>query len=101
MLLLLTLDHYYFSVTFSHTKLTNLLIFSFLQFFFRRVNISIRFGNDLSDAIQVLDEECFTIPASLNELEIIWTEYNMAQEKIKTCQNVVGLEFFSIMVFIC
>nr|KAF6419493.1 serine/threonine kinase 31 [Rousettus aegyptiacus] len=54
----------------------------------RRVNISIRFGNDLSDAIQVLDEECFTIPASLNELEIIWTEYNMAQEKIKTCQNV-------------
>ncbi|ELK12587.1 Serine/threonine-protein kinase 31, partial [Pteropus alecto] len=54
----------------------------------RRVNISVRFGNDLSDAIQVLDEERFTIPASLNELEIIWTEYNLAQEKIKTCQNV-------------
>ncbi|XP_024418863.2 serine/threonine-protein kinase 31 [Desmodus rotundus] len=54
----------------------------------RRVNISVRFGNDLSDAIQVLDEDYFAIPASLNELEIIWAEYNLAQEKIKTCQNV-------------
>ncbi|XP_019507537.1 PREDICTED: serine/threonine-protein kinase 31 [Hipposideros armiger] len=54
----------------------------------RRRNISVRFGNDLSDAIQVLDEECFTTPASLNGLEIIWTEYILAQEKIKTCENV-------------
>ncbi|XP_049749784.1 serine/threonine-protein kinase 31 isoform X1 [Elephas maximus indicus] len=54
----------------------------------RRVNVSVRFGDDLSDAIQVLDEGCFTTPASLNELEIIWEEYSLAQEKIKTCQNV-------------
>nr|KAF6470371.1 serine/threonine kinase 31 [Molossus molossus] len=54
----------------------------------RRVNISVRLGNDLSDAIQVLDEERFTTPVSLNELEIIWAEYNLAQEKIKSCQNV-------------
>ncbi|XP_019583323.2 serine/threonine-protein kinase 31 [Rhinolophus sinicus] len=54
----------------------------------RRRNISVHFGNDLSDAIQVLDEECFTTPASLNELEIIWAEYILAQENIKTCQNV-------------
>ncbi|XP_057589045.1 serine/threonine-protein kinase 31 isoform X2 [Hippopotamus amphibius kiboko] len=54
----------------------------------RRVNINVRFGNDLSDAIQVLEEDCFTIPASLNELEIIWAEYSLAQEKIQTCQNV-------------
>ncbi|XP_059512144.1 serine/threonine-protein kinase 31 isoform X2 [Myotis daubentonii] len=54
----------------------------------RRVNINVRLGNDLSDAIQMLDEECFTTPVSLNELEIIWAEYNLAQEKIKTCQNV-------------
>nr|XP_044621789.1 serine/threonine-protein kinase 31 isoform X3 [Equus asinus] len=54
----------------------------------RRVNINVRFGNDLSDAIQMLDEECFTTPASLNELEIIWAEYKLAQEKIQTCQNV-------------
>uniref|UniRef100_A0A9L0S634 Serine/threonine kinase 31 n=1 Tax=Equus caballus TaxID=9796 RepID=A0A9L0S634_HORSE len=54
----------------------------------RRVNINVRFGNDLSDAIQMLDEECFTTPTSLNELEIIWAEYKLAQEKIQTCQNV-------------
>uniref|UniRef100_A0A8D2A791 Serine/threonine kinase 31 n=2 Tax=Sus scrofa TaxID=9823 RepID=A0A8D2A791_PIG len=54
----------------------------------RRVNINIRFGNDLSDAIQVLDEDRFTIPASLNELEIIWAEYSLAQEKIRSCQDV-------------
>nr|KAF6302381.1 serine/threonine kinase 31 [Pipistrellus kuhlii] len=54
----------------------------------RRVNISVRLGNDLSDAIQMLDEECFSTPVSLDELEIVWAEYNLAQEKIKTCQNV-------------
>eukprot|EP00069_Balaena_mysticetus_P009443 bmy_20301T0 len=54
----------------------------------RCVNINVHFGNDLSDAIQVLYEDCFTIPASLNELEIIWAEYCLAQEKIQTCQNV-------------
>ncbi|XP_047551894.1 serine/threonine-protein kinase 31 isoform X3 [Lutra lutra] len=54
----------------------------------RRVNINVRFGNDLSDALQVLDEDCFTIPASLTELERIWTEYNLAQENIQTCENV-------------
>ncbi|KAF5927748.1 hypothetical protein HPG69_000654 [Diceros bicornis minor] len=53
----------------------------------RRVSINVRFGNDLSDAIQVLDEECFTTPSSLNELEILWAEYYLAQEKIQTCQN--------------
>ncbi|KAM8771088.1 serine/threonine-protein kinase 31 [Rhynchonycteris naso] len=54
----------------------------------RRVNISVHFGNDLSDAIQMLDEESFTTPVSLNELEIIWAEYSLTQEKIKICQNV-------------
>ncbi|XP_017727722.1 PREDICTED: serine/threonine-protein kinase 31 [Rhinopithecus bieti] len=54
----------------------------------RHVGISVYFGNDLSDAIQVLDEGCFTTPASLNGLEIIWAEYNLAQEKIKTCEYV-------------
>ncbi|XP_008051751.1 serine/threonine-protein kinase 31 [Carlito syrichta] len=54
----------------------------------RRVSISVHFGNDLSDAIQVLEEGCFTIPASLNELEIIWAEYDLAQEQIQTCQDL-------------
>ncbi|XP_073921258.1 serine/threonine-protein kinase 31 [Castor canadensis] len=53
----------------------------------RRVNISVHFGNDLSDAIEVLDEGCFTTPASLSELDKIWAEYNLAQEKIQTCYN--------------
>ncbi|XP_054979921.1 serine/threonine-protein kinase 31 [Sorex araneus] len=54
----------------------------------RRVNISVCLGNDLSDAIQVLNEGCFTTPESLNELEIIWKDYNLAQEKIRTCQDL-------------
>ncbi|XP_047418084.1 serine/threonine-protein kinase 31 [Sciurus carolinensis] len=54
----------------------------------RRVNISVRFGNDLSDAIEVLDEGCITTLASLNELEKIWAEYSLAQEQIQTCHNV-------------
>ncbi|XP_049637397.1 serine/threonine-protein kinase 31-like [Suncus etruscus] len=54
----------------------------------RRANICVRFGNDLSDAIQVLDEGCFTTPASLNELERIWKDFNVAQENIRTCQDL-------------
>nr|XP_003935179.1 serine/threonine-protein kinase 31 isoform X2 [Saimiri boliviensis boliviensis]XP_010343986.1 serine/threonine-protein kinase 31 isoform X2 [Saimiri boliviensis boliviensis] len=54
----------------------------------RHVSISVRFGNDLSEAIQVLDEGCFTTPVSLKGLEIMWAEYILAQEKIKTCENV-------------
>lgn len=59
-------------------------------FFTRHINISIRFGNDLSDAMQVLNEGSFTTLESLNELEKIWAEYNVAQEKIKTCLDEVG-----------
>nr|XP_051708779.1 serine/threonine-protein kinase 31 isoform X2 [Oryctolagus cuniculus] len=54
----------------------------------RRVNINVRFGDDLSEAMQVLDEGCFTTLPSMNELEILWAEYNLAQEKIQTCGNV-------------
>lgn len=69
-----------------------------LLFLNRHVNINVRFGNDLSDALQVLDEEGFTIPASLTELERIWAEYSLAQKNIQTCENVVGPEFFSLKV---
>ncbi|KAM6202329.1 serine/threonine-protein kinase 31 [Rhynchocyon petersi] len=54
----------------------------------RRVNINARFGDDLSDAIQVLDEGYLSTPVSFNELEKIWAEYHLAQEKIQTCENV-------------
>lgn len=48
----------------------------------------------------MLDEECLSTPVSLNELEIVWAEYNLAQEKIKTCQNVVGQEFLLLFFLV-
>ncbi|CAH7152390.1 Stk31 [Phodopus roborovskii] len=69
------------------TRLKNLAAKVELLKEIRHINISIRFGNDLSDAIQVLDEGSFTTLESLNELEKIWAEYNVAQEKIQTCHN--------------
>uniref|UniRef100_A0A8C6HJ85 Serine threonine kinase 31 n=1 Tax=Mus spicilegus TaxID=10103 RepID=A0A8C6HJ85_MUSSI len=69
------------------TRLKNLAAKVELLKEIRHINISIRFGNDLSDAMQVLDEGSFTTLASLNELEKIWAEYNVAQEKIQTCLN--------------
>ncbi|KAM7325807.1 hypothetical protein ACRRTK_016060 [Alexandromys fortis] len=67
------------------TRLKNLAAKVELLKEIRHINISIRFGNDLSDAMQVLNEGSFTTLESLNELEKIWAEYNVAQEKIKTC----------------
>ncbi|GAB1290810.1 Serine/threonine-protein kinase 31 [Apodemus speciosus] len=69
------------------TRLKNLAAKVELLKEIRHINISIRFGNDLSDAMQVLDEGSFTTLASLNELEKIWAEYDVAQEKIQTCPN--------------
>ncbi|XP_048949672.1 serine/threonine-protein kinase 31 isoform X5 [Canis lupus dingo] len=70
------------------TRMENLAVKVEILKEIRRVNINVRFGNDLSDAMQVLEEESFTIPASLTELERIWAEYSLAQENIQTCQNV-------------
>ncbi|XP_076422882.1 serine/threonine-protein kinase 31 isoform X6 [Peromyscus maniculatus bairdii] len=69
------------------TRLKNLAAKVELLKEIRHINISIRFGNDLSDAMQVLEEGSFTALESLNELEKIWAEYNVAQEKIQTCHN--------------
>ncbi|XP_051007460.1 serine/threonine-protein kinase 31 [Acomys russatus] len=69
------------------TRLKNLAAKVELLKKIRHINISICFGNDLSDAMQVLDEGSFTTLASLNELETVWAEYSVAQEKIQTCQN--------------
>ncbi|XP_036038238.1 serine/threonine-protein kinase 31 isoform X3 [Onychomys torridus] len=69
------------------TRLKNLAAKVELLKEIRHINISIRFGNDLSDAMQVLEEGSFTTLESLNELEKIWAEYNVAQEKIQTCHN--------------
>ncbi|CAO2603766.1 Serine/threonine-protein kinase 31 [Lemmus lemmus] len=69
------------------TRLKNLAAKVELLKEIRHINISIRFGNDLSDAMQVLNEGSFTTLESLNELDKIWAEYNVAQEKIKTCHD--------------
>ncbi|XP_017655728.1 serine/threonine-protein kinase 31 [Nannospalax galili] len=69
------------------TKLKNLAAKVELLKEIRCISINVHFGNDLSDAIQVLDEGSFTTLASLNELEKIWSEYSVAQEKIQTCHN--------------
>ncbi|XP_072507039.1 serine/threonine-protein kinase 31 isoform X2 [Notamacropus eugenii] len=54
----------------------------------RRANINVRCGDDLSDAVKVVAEGHLVTPSSLDELEKIWEEYNLAQEKIQICQNV-------------
>ncbi|XP_001369351.2 serine/threonine-protein kinase 31 isoform X3 [Monodelphis domestica] len=54
----------------------------------RRVNINVRCGDDLSDAVKVVAEGHLVTPSSLDNLEKIWEEYNLAQEKIQICQNV-------------
>uniref|UniRef100_A0A286XP37 Serine/threonine kinase 31 n=1 Tax=Cavia porcellus TaxID=10141 RepID=A0A286XP37_CAVPO len=53
----------------------------------RHVNVNVHFGNDLSDALKMLDEGRVTTIPSLNALEKIWAEYKLAQEEIQTCDN--------------
>ncbi|NXH74441.1 STK31 kinase, partial [Hydrobates tethys] len=54
----------------------------------RHTNKNSRFGEQLSQAIKVVTEECLTVPCSLEKLQKIWTEYNLAQERIQLCRNV-------------
>ncbi|XP_010575957.1 PREDICTED: serine/threonine-protein kinase 31 [Haliaeetus leucocephalus] len=46
------------------------------------------FGEQLSEAIKVVTEGCLTVPCSLEKLQKIWTEYDLAQERIQLCRNV-------------
>ncbi|XP_068791217.1 serine/threonine-protein kinase 31 isoform X1 [Struthio camelus] len=54
----------------------------------RRTNKNTRFGEDLSQAIEVVTEGCLTVPCSLEKLQKIWVEYDLAQEMIQLCKNV-------------
>ncbi|KAM9287929.1 serine/threonine-protein kinase 31 [Cariama cristata] len=54
----------------------------------RRTNKNSHFGEQLSQAIKVVTEGCLTVPSSLEELQKIWTEYDLAQERIQLCRNV-------------
>uniref|UniRef100_A0A8C0EEK4 Serine/threonine kinase 31 n=1 Tax=Bubo bubo TaxID=30461 RepID=A0A8C0EEK4_BUBBB len=46
------------------------------------------FADQLSQAIEVVTEGCLTVPCSLEKLQKIWTEYDLAQERIQLCRNV-------------
>ncbi|KAM6277767.1 serine/threonine-protein kinase 31 isoform 2-T2 [Spheniscus humboldti] len=54
----------------------------------RHTNKNSRFGEQLSQAIKVVTEGCLTVPSSLEKLQKIWTEYDLAQERIQLCRNV-------------
>ncbi|XP_009324033.1 PREDICTED: serine/threonine-protein kinase 31 [Pygoscelis adeliae] len=54
----------------------------------RHINKNSHFGEQLSQAIKVVTEGCLTVPSSLEKLQKIWTEYDLAQERIQLCRNV-------------
>ncbi|KFQ70952.1 Serine/threonine-protein kinase 31, partial [Phaethon lepturus] len=54
----------------------------------RHTNKNSSFGEQLSQAIKVVTEGCLTVPCSLEKLQKIWTEYDLAQERIQSCRNV-------------
>ncbi|XP_054672226.1 serine/threonine-protein kinase 31 [Grus americana] len=54
----------------------------------RHTNKNSCFGEQLSQAINVVTEGCLAVPCSLGKLQKIWTEYDLAQERIQLCRNV-------------
>ncbi|NWR72554.1 STK31 kinase, partial [Centropus unirufus] len=54
----------------------------------RQTNQSSHFGEQLPEAIEVVGEGCLTVPCSLEKLQKTWTEYDLAQERIRLCRNV-------------
>ncbi|KFQ62163.1 Serine/threonine-protein kinase 31, partial [Pelecanus crispus] len=54
----------------------------------RHTNKNSCFGEQLSQAIEVVTEGCLTVPCSLEKLQKVWTEYDLAQERIRLCRNV-------------
>uniref|UniRef100_A0A672TX78 Serine/threonine kinase 31 n=1 Tax=Strigops habroptila TaxID=2489341 RepID=A0A672TX78_STRHB len=56
--------------------------------------VTSHFGEQLSEAIKVVTEGCLTVPCSLEKLKKIWTEYDLAQERIQLCTNVDEIDEF-------
>ncbi|XP_051465499.1 serine/threonine-protein kinase 31 [Apus apus] len=54
----------------------------------RHASKSSHFEAQLLEAIEVVTKECLTVPCSLGRLQKVWTEYDLAQERIKLCKNV-------------
>uniref|UniRef100_A0A8C9L953 Serine/threonine kinase 31 n=1 Tax=Pavo cristatus TaxID=9049 RepID=A0A8C9L953_PAVCR len=46
------------------------------------------FGEQLSQAIKLVTEGNITVPCSLEKLQKLWTEHDLAQEMIQLCKNV-------------
>uniref|UniRef100_G1NDN0 Serine/threonine kinase 31 n=1 Tax=Meleagris gallopavo TaxID=9103 RepID=G1NDN0_MELGA len=46
------------------------------------------FGEQLSQAIKLVTEGNITVPCSLEKVQELWTEYDLAQERIQLCKNV-------------
>lgn len=60
----------------------------------RRENMNICFGDDLSQAVRIVSEECVIAPSSLVTLGEIWEAYNVALQAIQLCKDteeVAGL----------
>uniref|UniRef100_A0A8C0FXW2 Serine/threonine kinase 31 n=1 Tax=Chelonoidis abingdonii TaxID=106734 RepID=A0A8C0FXW2_CHEAB len=51
-------------------------------------HMNVHFGDDLFRAVKEVTERCLIAPSSLEKLEKIWAEYNLAQEMIQLCKNV-------------
>ncbi|NXK25092.1 STK31 kinase, partial [Arenaria interpres] len=58
----------------------------------RHTNKNSRFREQLSESIQVVREGRLTVPCSLETLQKIWTEYDLAQERIQLCKNVDAID---------
>ncbi|XP_063003664.1 serine/threonine-protein kinase 31 [Elgaria multicarinata webbii] len=54
----------------------------------RQDSMGVRFGEDLSEAVNVVIERCLAAPLALEKLETIWIEYNASQEEIRLCKYV-------------
>uniref|UniRef100_A0A8V0XFW0 Serine/threonine kinase 31 n=1 Tax=Gallus gallus TaxID=9031 RepID=A0A8V0XFW0_CHICK len=54
----------------------------------RHAKKSAGFGEQLSQAIKLVTEGNITVPCSLEKLQKLWTEYDLAQEVIRLCENV-------------
>ncbi|XP_052551224.1 serine/threonine-protein kinase 31 isoform X2 [Tympanuchus pallidicinctus] len=53
----------------------------------RRAKKNAGFGEQLSQAIKLVTEGNITVPCSLEKVQKIWTEYDLAQEMIQLCKN--------------
>ncbi|XP_042745167.1 serine/threonine-protein kinase 31 isoform X3 [Lagopus leucura] len=53
----------------------------------RRAKKNAGFGEQLSQAIKLVTEGNITVPCSLEKVQKLWTEYDLAQEMIQLCKN--------------